>query len=78
MVLVPILAQRLLINMRTVDYYMGSEPVASKLLFAPPEPDSEDDLEGGPDSFELAGEPSGLRRSGSATQMSEVADGSRA
>ena len=31
--------------MRKVDY-MGSQPFASKLLFAPPQSDSEDDLEG--------------------------------
>ena len=51
------LAQRLLLNMRTVDY-MGSEPVASKLLFAPPAPGSEDDLEGDFDSFEMSPEAS--------------------
>jgi hypothetical protein len=31
-------------NMRKVDY-MGSEPFASKLLFAPPIPGSEDDFD---------------------------------
>jgi hypothetical protein len=58
-VIMPILAQRLLINIRKVDY-MGSEPVASKLLFAPPAPgseDHEDDL----DFFEMAPERFGLR-----------------
>ncbi|TEB35053.1 hypothetical protein FA13DRAFT_1728845 [Coprinellus micaceus] len=52
-VVVSILAQRLLIDMRKIDY-MGSQPVASKLLFAPPEPGSEGDL----DSFETTPEPS--------------------
>jgi len=46
--------------MHKVDY-MGSEPVASKLLFAPPLPGSEDDLEGDIDSFRMAAEASGLR-----------------
>ncbi|TEB28645.1 hypothetical protein FA13DRAFT_1711663 [Coprinellus micaceus] len=40
-ILVPILAQRLMVNIRQVDS-MGSQPFASKLLFAPPEPGSED------------------------------------
>ena len=35
--IVPILAQRLMINMRKVDY-LGSEPIASTLLFAPQGP----------------------------------------
>ena len=46
--------------MRKVDY-MGSEPLASKLLFAPPAPGSEDDLEGDFNSFEVDPQPSGLR-----------------
>lgn len=33
-----------MINLRKTDY-MGSQPVASKLLFAPPPLGSEDDLE---------------------------------
>ncbi|TEB28613.1 hypothetical protein FA13DRAFT_1711638 [Coprinellus micaceus] len=60
-VVIPILAQRLLINMRKVDY-MGSEPIASKLLFTPPAPGSEDDLEGAKVSLEMTQEPSGLRQ----------------
>ncbi|TEB28585.1 hypothetical protein FA13DRAFT_1735423 [Coprinellus micaceus] len=58
-VIIPILAQRLLLNMRKVDY-MGSEPFASKLLFAPPIPGEDDDPEAGLDSFEMAPDPSGL------------------
>lgn len=42
-VVIPMLAQRLLINMRKVDY-MGSQPLASKLLFAPPLSGTEDSL----------------------------------
>ncbi|KAJ3512736.1 hypothetical protein NMY22_g15246 [Coprinellus aureogranulatus] len=42
--IIPIAAQRLMINLRKVDY-MGSRPIASKLLFAPPPPGSEDDGE---------------------------------
>ena len=57
--------------MRKVDY-MGSEPLASKLLFAPPAPGSEDDVEGDADSFEMAGEPSGLHRRGAGGEGSEV------
>lgn len=52
------LAQRLLINLRKIDY-MGSQPVASKLLFAPPAPGSEDDTEWHPDSIEMEEEHSG-------------------
>jgi hypothetical protein len=37
---IPIFAQRLMTNMRKVDY-MGSEPYASKLLFAPANSGSE-------------------------------------
>ena len=53
--------------MRKVDY-MGSEPLASKLLFAPPAPGSEDDLEGDFDSFEMAPQPAGLRHRGAADE----------
>ncbi|TEB28620.1 hypothetical protein FA13DRAFT_1815723 [Coprinellus micaceus] len=60
-IIIPTLAQRLLINMRKVDY-MGSEPIASKLLFAASAPGSEDDLEF--DSFELAPVPSGMGHRG--------------
>ncbi|KAJ3509491.1 hypothetical protein NMY22_g16270 [Coprinellus aureogranulatus] len=42
-IIVPILAQRLMINLRKVDY-IGSQPMASKLLFAASTPDSDDDL----------------------------------
>jgi hypothetical protein len=56
--------------MRKIDY-MGSEPVASKLLFAPPAPGSEDDLDGDFDSLEPAQEPSGLRRRESAGEGSD-------
>jgi hypothetical protein len=56
--------------MRKVDY-MGSEPVASKLLFAPPIPGSEGDLQGDLDSLEMAQEPSGLRQPGSAGEGAE-------
>jgi hypothetical protein len=38
--------------MRKVDY-MGSEPVVSKLLFAPPAPGSEDDIEEDLDALEM-------------------------
>ncbi|TEB28571.1 hypothetical protein FA13DRAFT_1815705 [Coprinellus micaceus] len=43
-VIIPILAQRLLLNMRKVDY-AGSEPIASKLLFSPPVPGIGDELD---------------------------------
>ncbi|TEB21351.1 hypothetical protein FA13DRAFT_1819658 [Coprinellus micaceus] len=56
--------------MRKVDY-LGSDPVASKLLFAPPEPDSEDDLEGDFNSGGMAPQPSSLRNRGSAGEASE-------
>ncbi|KAJ3522075.1 hypothetical protein NMY22_g12042 [Coprinellus aureogranulatus] len=46
---IPILAQRLMINLRKADY-MGSQPIASKLLFAPPPPGSEDDEDRGQDN----------------------------
>ncbi|TEB28597.1 hypothetical protein FA13DRAFT_1793778 [Coprinellus micaceus] len=69
-VVIPILAQRLLINMRKVDY-MGSEPFASKLLFAPPPPGSEDDPEGDVEAIEMTQEPHGLRRQGSTGGGSE-------
>lgn len=47
-VVVPILAQRLLLNIRKADY-VGRRPYASKLLFAPPPPGSQDNI----DSFEM-------------------------
>ena len=50
-----------MINMRKVDY-MGSQPFASKLLFAPPQSDSEDDLDDDLDgSLEMSEDSSGLR-----------------
>lgn len=50
--------------MRKVDY-VGSDPAASKLLFAPPGPGSEGDLDRDFDSIELAPaqQSSGLRPS---------------
>jgi hypothetical protein len=67
----PILAQRLLINMRKVDY-MGSQPVASKLLFAPPPPGSDDDLEDDPGFFEMAPGPSGAHHRGAVGKTSST------
>ena len=54
-VTIPILAQRLLINMRKIDY-MGSQPIASKLLFAPATGPDSDELEDEMNTFELAQE----------------------
>ncbi|KAJ3546852.1 hypothetical protein NMY22_g1886 [Coprinellus aureogranulatus] len=51
-VVVPILAQRLMINLRKADY-MGSQPIASTLLFAPPPPGSEDNEDQGPENQDL-------------------------
>ena len=70
MIVIPILAQRLLINMRKVDY-MGSEPVASNLLFAPPPPGSEDGTEEEFDAVEMRQNPYVLRRRGSVSKASE-------
>jgi hypothetical protein len=56
--------------MRKVDY-MGSETVASKLLFAPPAPGSEDNIEGDFDSIEMTPEPSDLRHRAAAGEGSE-------
>ena len=42
-VIIPILVQRLIINMRKVDF-MGSRPLASTLLFAPATPSGSDPL----------------------------------
>ncbi|KAJ3550136.1 hypothetical protein NMY22_g619 [Coprinellus aureogranulatus] len=50
---IPILAQRLMINLRKTDY-MGSRPIASKLLFAPPPPGSEDDEDQGQENQDHA------------------------
>ncbi|KAJ3528650.1 hypothetical protein NMY22_g9322 [Coprinellus aureogranulatus] len=58
-VVTPILAQRLMINLRKADY-MGSRPIASKLLFAPPLPGAEDD-EDHQDQFETSTEDSPVR-----------------
>ena len=69
-VIIPILVQRLIINMRKVDY-MGSEPVASKLLFAPPAPGSEDDLDGDFGSIGMTPETSGPRYRGAAGEVSD-------
>ena len=64
------LAQRLLINMRKVDY-MGSEPVASKLLFAPAAPDSDDDIEEDFDSDEIDQGSSGMHHHSTGDQHTE-------
>ena len=61
--------QRLLINMRKVDY-VGSQAVASKLLFAPPAPGSEDDLDGDTTSFET--EPSSMRHRVVTSELSVI------
>jgi hypothetical protein len=57
--------------MRKVDY-MGSEPVASKLLFAPPAPGSEDSYEGDFDSIEMTPEPTDPHNWGSVGDASGV------
>ena len=57
--------------MRKVDY-MGSEPIASKLLFAPPAPGSKDDPEGDFESFEMTQEPSGQRHQVAVGEGSEA------
>ncbi|TEB29603.1 hypothetical protein FA13DRAFT_1734381 [Coprinellus micaceus] len=60
--------------MRKVDY-LGSEPVASKLLFAPPTPGSEDDLDSDLSSIEMASDPSPIsprRGSGDTSEMREA------
>ena len=44
--------------MRKVDY-MGSQPVASKLLFAPPEPGSEGNSDGDFSAIQMAQDPPG-------------------
>jgi hypothetical protein len=51
-VIIPILAQRLLNDMRKIDY-MDSEPFASKLLFSPDALGLEDDPESELQSFEI-------------------------
>ena len=57
-VVIPVLAQRLLLNMRKVDY-MGTEPMASKLLFAVPPPESQGRAECDSDDFEMTESHSG-------------------
>lgn len=52
-VVVPILAQRLLINMRSIDY-MGSHPLASTLLFARTQGGSDDLSEEGDTACRMA------------------------
>ena len=59
-VVIPILAQRLLINMRKVDY-VGSQPVASILLFASQGHAPESDLDGETGSFEMSAAPTSSR-----------------
>ncbi|TEB28629.1 hypothetical protein FA13DRAFT_1735457 [Coprinellus micaceus] len=53
--------------MRKVDY-TGSQPVASKLLFAPARPGSEDELKSDMNAFEMAGDQSYLHHRGAADQ----------
>ncbi|TEB28641.1 hypothetical protein FA13DRAFT_1793808 [Coprinellus micaceus] len=62
-VVIPILAQRLLINMRKIDY-MGSQPIASKLLFAPPGPGTDEYEENPPKSFASYRESSNFSKKG--------------
>jgi hypothetical protein len=69
-VVIPILAQRLLINMRKVDY-MGSVPVASKLLFAHSASVSEDNTESYLDSLAVAPVPPGHRNQGATGEATE-------
>lgn len=52
MIVMPIFAQRLLLNVRQIDY-IDSRPAASTLLFAPPPGASIDQ----PDTLELGSEP---------------------
>ncbi|KAJ3531018.1 hypothetical protein NMY22_g8327 [Coprinellus aureogranulatus] len=60
-ILIPIAAQRLMINLRKVDY-MGERPLASRLLFSPPLPGSEcDEDEGDLDYFEMSFENEDVR-----------------
>ncbi|KAJ3547143.1 hypothetical protein NMY22_g1761 [Coprinellus aureogranulatus] len=60
-ILIPIAAQRLMINLRKVDY-MGERPLASRLLFSPPLPGSEyDEDEGDLDCFEMSFENEDIR-----------------
>lgn len=69
--IIPILAQRLMLNLRKVDY-VDSQPVASKLLFATIPPDSKDDLGDVVDSFEMDADPSGLRPDSGACSASQT------
>ncbi|TEB28626.1 hypothetical protein FA13DRAFT_1735454 [Coprinellus micaceus] len=65
--------------MRKVDH-MGSAPVASRLLFAPPAPGSSDDPESDFGSFEMASHPSYVRHQGSGggiPQRREAGEGSK-
>ncbi|TEB28643.1 hypothetical protein FA13DRAFT_1793810 [Coprinellus micaceus] len=74
-VLIPILAERLLVNMRKVDY-VGTEPVASRLLFAPPPrlsaKERNDDLD---DSMEMTLTSSRDRLHGKAYSILSTPDG---
>jgi hypothetical protein len=72
-VIYPILAQRLLINMRRVDY-MGSELFALKLLFAHPVPGSEGGLYGNDNSVEVTPAPPCLQYYGVMDELSGVDD----
>lgn len=63
LVIVPVLAQRLLINIRMADY-VGRRPIASKLLFAPPASDTLNDSSENSSEYVPMGstESSGLRQ----------------
>ncbi|TEB28599.1 hypothetical protein FA13DRAFT_1793780 [Coprinellus micaceus] len=73
-VVIPILAQRLLINMRKIDY-MGSVPVASKLLFAHSASVSEGDTESYLNSLVVAQMPPGYPNQGATRQTTGSSKG---
>jgi hypothetical protein len=73
-VLIPILAQRLMINMRKVDY-VGTRPYASTLLFAHSPPGGSEYVPNKmDDSLELYSTSSGIRPKGSPVATSEKSD----
>ncbi|KAJ3546290.1 hypothetical protein NMY22_g2116 [Coprinellus aureogranulatus] len=77
-VVVPILAQRLLLNMRKVDY-QGTECVGSKLLFAPGPRDSVDEFdEKERDTFKMQSVSSGIRSEEEPSTAAETLDSRRA
>ena len=71
MIVFPILAQRLLIDMRKVDY-MGPEPVASKLLFAPQALESGSAADAQFNSFEMDVKPDGIRYRSTGNERGDV------